>query len=93
MERSEREKKKRIWLIQKEERTTASSRRKWRLFERLGGIRRGPIARVTIAGEGAAVRVVLWLQGRDMRVERCERGEELVWGWRASTIDALAGGL
>jgi hypothetical protein len=48
---------------------------------------------VTVAGESAAIRVVLRLQGCDMRVERCERGEELVWGRRASTIDAFASGI
>lgn len=81
-------------MLEKVERTTSSSRHIWRHFRRLGGIGRGPVARVTVAGEGAAIRVVPRLQGCDMRVERCKRGEEeLVWGWRASTIDALAGGL
>lgn len=75
------------------ERTTTSSWRKRRLLERLCCIRGSPVARVTVAGEGAAIRVVLRLQGSDMRVERCKRGEELVWGWRASTIDAIAGSL
>jgi hypothetical protein len=74
-------------------RTTSSSRRKWRLFQWLGCIGGGPVACVTVAGESAAMRVVLRLQGCDMRVERCERGQELVWGWRASTIDAFASGL
>jgi hypothetical protein len=61
-------------------RTTTSSRRERRLFERLCGVRGSPVVRMTVAGEGAAIRVVLRLQGSDMRVERCERGEELVWG-------------
>lgn len=74
-------------------RTTSPSRRKWRLFEPLGCISGGPVACVTVAGEGTAIRVVLRLQGCDMWIERCERGEELVWRWRASTIDAFAGGL
>lgn len=34
---------------------------------------RSPISRVTITGEGAIAGIILWLQGRDMRVERCQR--------------------
>lgn len=34
---------------------------------------RSPISRVTVTGEGAVAGIILWLQGRDMRVERCQR--------------------
>lgn len=50
-----------------DERTMASSHA--RRLLRLRGIRCSPVARVAVTGEGAAVGIVLWLQGRNVRIE------------------------
>jgi hypothetical protein len=42
-----------------------------RVLSRLSGIGRSPISRLMVAGEGAVTGIVLWLQGRDMRVQFC----------------------
>lgn len=47
------------------ERTTAG------FIKRLRCVGGSPVACVAVTGKGAAVGVVLRLQGRDMRVERC----------------------
>jgi hypothetical protein len=41
------------------------------IINRLCRVGRSPISRVTVTGEGAVAGIVLWLQGRDMRVECC----------------------
>lgn len=41
------------------------------IIDRLCRVGRSPISRVTVTGEGAVAGIVLWLQGRDMRVEGC----------------------
>lgn len=58
------------------------------IIDSLCCVGRSPISRVTVTGEGAVAGIILWLQGRDMRVECCQRWEKLIWrGW-PSAVDA-----
>lgn len=41
------------------------------IIDRLRRVGCSPISRIAVTGEGAVAGVILWLQGHDMRVERC----------------------
>lgn len=41
------------------------------IIHRLCSVGCSPIPRFSVTGEGAVARIVLWLQGGNMRVERC----------------------